>query len=431
MKGKRMIGILLLAGLLLSMTACGSVNEKPPASGETETTGQTQGIDATEQTQGTETQPEQTENKLLTLEKTLHTRLEWVDGLDRALVKSENAPVTMGQADSEAFPAMAQRLEQLAAMQTKSMEEEFDNFVVLAREARDLQGDSFEPWESILDTQVCRADSVVISLLSDSYSHYGQIRDLRVLRGTTFDTQTGEPLLLQDVVKVNNDLAEAVEKELTGHTWTGELYTPSAVEDFFANAPYDIDNWTLSYMGITFYFAPGELCDEGALTATVSFGQYPELFSEKYTAVPAEYMVEVPLNSTFYDDVNGDGSLEALLVAGEREEERGQYAAYSVHTEAGDFREEVFCYNYHPYFARTETGCYLYLFCQDFQEGQRQMDLVVLKLHPDGSVTKVGQESISPAWLADNRFVLPADPNALALETGLFEIGNDGMPEEK
>jgi len=317
------------------------------------------------------------------------------------------------------------------------MLDEFDNLVSTAREELDRSRDGFETYVSTLDVQVRRADSLVISLLSDSYSDYGQIENYRVFHGTNYDTQTGRELMLNEVVDVNNDLALAVQQELTGHMWTGEFYSEDTVEDYFANTPYDSFHWTLDYTGVTFYFAPGELCDGGAMTATVSFAQYPELFNEKYMEVPESYTVELPLDISFFTNLDGDDALEGVSLSGWYDEERNHYLDCGIFTDtdAGYHYEECYVYDFHPYYVRAESGHYLYLFCEDFEEGWRQMNLIVFSLNGDGSVTKSSQINVSPSWLADNRFLVPTDPGCLLLDDPdhstvktEFSVGDDGMP---
>ena len=141
----------------------------------------------------------------------------------------------------------------------QASQDEFENLVSFAREELASDRDGFVTNVSTLDVQVRRADSLVISLLSDSYSHYGQIENYRVFHGSNYDTQSGKELALTDVVKnVNQDLAAAVEKELTGHMWAGDFYSENTVEDYFANTPYDGFSWTVDYTGVTFYFAEEE-----------------------------------------------------------------------------------------------------------------------------------------------------------------------------
>ncbi|MBQ1985101.1 MAG: hypothetical protein II230_02200, partial [Clostridia bacterium] len=301
---KRIICVLLFACMLLCFASCGENTEQPPKTESIDTTESQSSTESTENKQGEDAD----EMRLLTLEKALHTYYEWADDYDRALVRSEHSCVTLGQADAEAYPEIAQVLSQIATMQENAMLDEFDNLVSFAREELAADRDGFEPYVSTLDIQVRRADSLVISLLSDSYSHYGQIENYRVFHGSNYDTQSGRELMLNDVVNVNNDLAKAVEKELTTSVWTGDFYSETSVEDYFANTPYDSFSWTVDYTGVTFYFAVGDLSDDGMMTATVCFAEYPELFNEKYLVAPTEYAVEIPLDISFFAELDTDNA---------------------------------------------------------------------------------------------------------------------------
>ena len=66
---------------------------------------------------------------------------------------------------------------------------------------------------------------------------------------------------------------------------------------------------------------------------------------------------------------------------------------------------------------------------------REQMELIVFRLNQDGSITKIGEKNVSPAWLADNKFLVPTDPGSLILDdpdqnaqTAAFKVGKDGMP---
>jgi len=442
MNTKRILCVLLCACMLLCLAACRKDPPQPsetfaatedPAPVESSAAAESQ---ATTERPENEDEADSDEIKILHLEKTLHTYLEWEEDFVYDLVQSNHAYVTLAEEDAVAFPEMAEVLAQIGTMQENAMLDEFDNLVSLAREKLNADRSGFETYVSKLDIQVRRADSLVISLLSDSYSHYGQIKNYRVLHGSNYDPQTGKALALNDVVDVNNNLAEAVEKELTGHMWTGEFYSDSTVEDYFANTPYDGFSWTLDYTGVTFYFAPGELCDEGAMTATVSFAEYPELFCEKYMVAPAEYTVELPMNISFFTELeDDDGDLEEISISAQLERERNHYIDYGVYTDTQYYSEDCFVYDFHPYYVKAASGDYLYLFCEDFDAGMRQMNLVVLSLNDDGSITKSGSANVSPAWLADNRFLVPTDPASLIFddldggaEKTVFTVGSDGMP---
>ena len=421
---KRMICLLLSACMLLCLAACHENTEQPPV---------TEGVDTTENQDGDHSH----EIRLLTLEKTLHTYCEWEDDYDRALVRSEHSCVTLGQADADAYPEMAQVLDQIAAMQENAMLDEFDNLVSTAREELSENRDGFETNVSTLNVLVRRADNLVISLLSDSYSHYGQIENYRVFHGSNYDTQSGRELMLNDVINVNNDLAQAVEAELTTSVWAGDFYSESAVEDYFANTPYDGFSWTIDYLGLTFYFSPGELSDDGMLTATVSFAEYPELFNEKYMAAPAEYAVEIPLDISFFAERDTDDALEAISISGWYNDERNHYMEYGIYTDTDGqyYEEECYTYDLHPYYVKAADGNFVYLFCEDVEENRREMRLVVFSLNADGGVTKADEMNVSPSRLADNKFIVPTDPGKLILDDAdngtkkvVFAVGNNGMP---
>ena len=149
---KRIICLLLSTCMLLCLAACHENTEQPPV---------TEGVDTTENQDGDHSH----EIRLLTLEKTLHTYCEWEDDYDRALVRSEHSCVTLGQADADVYPEMAEVLDQIATMQENAMLDEFDNLVSTAREELSENRDGFETNVSTLDVLVRRADNHVISLL--------------------------------------------------------------------------------------------------------------------------------------------------------------------------------------------------------------------------------------------------------------------------
>lgn len=447
MNCKRIICIMLCVCMLVCLTACYKNTQNPQESESkvTDNTVQTTEGKVTQESMNTtkaeETQPvdDSDNHGMLSLEKSLHALFEWEDGYDKALVKSKFSDVTLGQDDADKYPEMALVLSQLATMQKNAMEDEFDNFVVFAHEELLENEDGFEPYVSTIDVQVRRADSVVISLLTYSCSDYSGIENYRVFHGTNYDTETGRELKLDDVIKnVNNDLAIAVEDELTSHMWTGEFYSEYAVQEYFADTPYHGFNWTMDYNGVTFYFEPGLLCDEGAMTATLSFAEHPELFYEKYMVVPEEYIVELPLDFSFFTELDSDAYLEEISVSGWWDDERDRFVDYSVHTETSHYIEECFAYDLHPYYVKTLDGNYVYLFCEDINEGARQMNLIVLCLNEDGSVAKLANKNLSPSWLLDNKFIVPADPSNLILDDTdsdtqkvIFTVDGNGLPKAK
>ena len=383
----------------------------------------------------------------LTISKFFAQQWEWDDEILLAL--SEYNAVTLSGDDTQKFPALAEALEQRKNMAVRSMEDEFDNLLATAKEELTLlDADSFVTKESTLDVQIRRADSVAFSILSDSFLVYGDIND-RYLNGTTYDTVTGEPLMLTDIIKDMSKIPEIVKKELTSHTWTGEFISETAVEDYFRETPEDGIAWTLDYNGVTFYFGNLDIAEigrNGRLAATVSFVEYPELFNEKYMAVPEAYIVELPLKHPFYTDLDGDGKPEELDVVPVLHESGLLYEAFAIYTDtdAQYYYAEFSADNahrtggYHPYYIKTaDERHYLYVFAEGSELASNDMELRVIDI-TGGGFKEVGDMHIAPGYIPVDCSYALTDPDNMMLEnfermeeTAVYCVGDNGMPVRK
>lgn len=387
-----------------------------------------------------EEQSRETETQILSLQETRNARYEGINDFEKLLLVSEFNNVTFWE-NADMYPEMDRRLSEIEGMQTRMMEDEADNMLSFAEEMGMADGDAenFETQISKLDVQIRRADSIVLSYLTDSYADYGFIEDFRGLQGSNYDVQTGKELFLSDVITDMGQIPAAVLNELNNHILAGEGYSESVVEDYFKNTPEDGISWTLDYNGVTFYFADGDLEEpgNGCLSATVSFAEYPELFDEKYTNIPEAYMVRLPLDLAFFTDLDGNGMLERVDCSGVYNKTDRFYSQFGIYTDsAGSYHyEDLFAYGFQPYYVKTEDGNhYIYLFCEESESGSRQMMLVVYNI--DGALTRVGDRNIAPAYIPSDRFVLPLDPNHMFLDNydsqaqdaEYYMVGTDGMP---
>lgn len=449
MRWKRAAALLLSMCMLLCLCACGG--QTGSESTDPQNTPQdTPNPSGTEDPAGADAPGEEVvpptppaahgDAQKLSLQKQLYGLYDWDD--DTLLVQSEFSHVTLWQNDAAKYPELAEALEQTANMVKRSMEDEYDNLCATAREELPWAG---ETSVSTLDIQVRRADSVVLSLLSDSYSDYGWIEDFRGMHGTNYSAQTGQELAINDVVDVNNDLADAVANELNSHQWTGDFDYRDAVQAYFSNTPYDSFSWTLDYNGVTFYFADGDLTEpgDGRQTATVSFAEYPQLFEEKYMAVPDAYMVELPLDSSYFTDLDGDSDLEELNVTAYYNSDAGSYSQFGIYADAdGSFHyEECFADGFIPYYVKTADGKhYLYLFCEQ-DEGSRPIPMMLLVVFDvsGGRLTRVGEMNAAPGYIPDGIYRAPTDPKDFYLDDFdsmdqdmmAFTIEPTGLPELK
>jgi len=336
------------------------------------------------------------------------------------LVTSEYSIVTMSECETGQYSNVARVLAALADRQRKTMEEELDNLISFARDEYAQDPYNFTAYVSTLDVQVRRADSIVISLLFDSYSDYIGIDGFRALSGSTFDSQTGEQLKLSDVVRDMDALPSLIEREMDEYILTVMLSLNTAVQDYFRDTPEDGIRWTLDYNGVTFYFVSGELTepDGGSQQVTLTFEEYPELVYERYLNVPEEYTVELTNDATFFADLNEDGVCETLMFSAWLDRERNHYLDFGIYSNVDGmyYYEECYQYRFYPFYAKTKDGQYLYLYCEFVEEGYRDMNLKVFSLEMD-SIEKLEEYYDVQVFTNTGAFQLPTDAERLNSHT--------------
>lgn len=449
---------LLIICMVLSLAACGGKNSSP-----NENTTEINKVETTEavltptqaasvpsanvpestsaptEPSETKTEEKQTPVQILSLKKQRNSNYDWDD--TTLLVQSEYSNVTLWHEDAGEYPELAEVLEQVASMSDRSMENEYENLVSFAKEEQESMGDAFDTNVSTLDIQVRRADSVAVSLLSDSYSDFGQIEEFRAMHGSNYDTQTGKELKLSDVIKDMKPVPELVEQELNSHMWAGDFSYDSIVADYFKNTPEDGIRWTLDYNGVTFYFGPGDLAEEGfgSQSATISFAEHSELFEEKYMSVPEAFMVRLPMDHSFFTDLDGDAELEELNVTSFYNSDVGFYTQFGIYTDAGGHYDyqECFADDMMPYYVKTgDGGQYIYLFLEHREGMFPSFTLEVFDVS-DAQCDYVGTRTVGPAYISSNLYRVPTDPENLYLDdyesmeqdAMLYRVGTLGLPE--
>ena len=435
--------MIVLLAILLTLSGCNSETTK---STMTDTM-------ATPETEVEENVPEEapveqedhlpeaaTPTRFLKLIKSYNHNVKWSEDETYLLADSSYSNITMDIEAAAEYPELAEVLEQQFYMRKRSMEDEFDNLVSFAEEA--LAGIAPVPFRtqvSTLDLRVRRADSLVVSLLADSYADHSLIEGYRALQGINLDSKTGQELTINDVIRNVDGIVQVVKQELNSHMWAGELYSETAVEDYFINTPTDGFSWTLDYNGMTFYFMPGDLCEPGFghQTATVSFAEHPELFEEKYLFEPAEYITELPKTASFFTNLDDEADLEELNITGFMDDGGRFYTAFGIYTDidAHYVYEELFAFDIHPYYVKTaDNRHYLYLFLDQTEEGSREMQLLIYDVSGQ-NFTKVGEMNACPGFMFPDSFIQPTDPTAFRLDDRdspeqeeVYTVGENGLP---
>ena len=389
----------------------------------------------------TEAAPPEARTKILKLDRKSSYEYEWSDEYGTALAELECSTVHLANEDAECYPELAKALSEECDFYEVNMLEEHD---MLTENAKEMllsgEADGFCPLVNRLDVHIRRADEVVLSVLYDSYYYNGMNDGIRSFWGGNYDTGTGKEIHLHDVVTDMEAFAKVVEAELFYTVGADVFHNDTIVEDYFKEYGADGNHWTLEYNGVTMYFDEGEIAGSGfgAINLTIEFAKYPELFKEEYTNVPEAYIVGLPIKSTFYTDLDGDGNGDEISVSDNYDEENDYYATLYIYVPAVYYAESFRAYACEPYYVKTTDGKnYLYVFA----ELETQMYLHVYEI-TNTTVTKVGEANLSPFY-NDGISAVLTDPNSMHFDifsdeagggisegNDIYAVGTDGMPAQ-
>ena len=412
-KLKRIVCILLTLCFTVALTSCG---EKPPQEVTPNKTTQT---------------AENKEISVLSLNKEYISHYEWYKDTSAMLVRSEYTDVTLDKSMEKKYPLLAKALTEISVMRKRTMEEEQDNFIVTATAEFLNDSKAFSTYISTLDVQVRRADSVAVSIIED----YGT-ESSRSFNGLNYDTESGKELGLSDVFIDFSKIPATVEKEIMSRIGEDEPDGDTAVIEYFKNTPEDSITWTLDYNGVTFYFNPGDIAPTnfGVQVVIITYAEYPDLFNEKYTIVPDEYIVSMPVSTPFYTDITGDKKAEELTVSGNYDTDDRCYYTLGINSESSNYEVDWFAYDLNPYYVKmADGGSYLYVFSDTGEKENRQMTLIVFSLK-NGEIKQVSEMDMGLLYRGNNVFALPTDPDNLLLDIydgstdSVFSADENGIP---
>ena len=346
--------------------------------------------------------------EFLTFNKEYFSHYEWYEDSSTMLVRSEYSDIKLDKSSAEKYPMLAKAIEETSFSRKKTMEEEYQNFIAFATDDFSDDAEAFTTYNSKLDVNVRRADSVAVSILED-YS----TESFRSLCGFNYDTESGKLLTLSDVVTDYSEIPSSIEKELINRIGAEEPYGETAVIDYFNNHSQEDIAWTLDYNGVTFWFDAGDIAPTnfGIQAVTVTFAEYPELFNKKYTLVPNEYIVALPISVPFFTDITGENTTEEILVSGECVEDEKFYHTISISSEISEYETDRFSY-IEPYYVRTPDGnSYICIFSLINEEEGRNSTLSIYELE-NGEVRLLGTSKTDLDYKGNNVYAFSTDPNS-------------------
>ena len=395
-KLKRILCVLLSFCIIIGFASCGKDNPDE---------------NVTDNPSTTQTSNENTKDeiKALSLNKEYISHYEWYEDTSTMLVRSEYSDVTLDKSMEKQYPLLAKTLSETSAMRKRAMEDEKDNYISFATEEFKKDSENFSTYVSTLDVQVRRADSIAVSILEDYYAD-----GCRDFNGVNYDTKSGKELGLADVFTDVSKISATVEKEIMSRIGEDEPFSNTAVVEYFKNIPDDSITWTLDYNGVTFYFNPGDIAPTnfGVQVVTVFFAEYPDLFNKKYTIVPDEYIVSLPVSAPFYTDITGDKKAEELIVSGDYDDDTKFYHTIIINSEISEFETEWFSY-IEPYYVKTkDSKSYVCVFSVNNEEEGKEFTLSVYELK-NGKAKLLSVSNTGMKCKGENAFALPTNPAEL------------------
>ena len=290
---------------------------------------------------------------------------------------------------AEVYPELAASLKKLADDKLLN----FDNTIPLLYEESSKEYETYEdheywaPYESDSRVSVRRADASVVSLFFPFTDYYGGAHGIYGNSSATFDTKTGDNLLLSDVLKSTNDLNDIILKDIQ-EQYPDDMDMFIDLEDslshYSADANYDDMEypipytWALTHEGLEIYFGPYEIAvyAMGDQTVLLRYEDYPDLFVEKY--VPSgknDGFIEHFGRYTDKYDVDGDGEKDAIGVDPVWDTENEEYVNAQVYVNdieipvgEGDY-DVAFPEEAEGYYVHTDDGRnYLYLLCATYSD---------------------------------------------------------------
>ncbi len=216
--------------------------------------------------------------------------------------------VYLSEEDGKKYSRLSSALDSLNKERAKMSKETANELYETAVENYDTyyeDGESFVTYTSNHKYLLQRADNAVVSLRSDYDVFSGGMHPNYGTGGYTFDTATGEALLITDVMTDISELPRIISEKIKAKD-SSEYDMSGSLEEALSEYTAEQFNWTIGYQGVTFYFSPYEIASyaAGLITATIYFDEYPELFNKKYTTSPDSYAYPLPEWSDVEFDMN-------------------------------------------------------------------------------------------------------------------------------
>ncbi|HKM35151.1 MAG TPA: RsiV family protein [Lachnospiraceae bacterium] len=355
---------------------------------------------------------------------------DWNDAKDMIISSCNYESI---QIDSEKFGPLASSIDRWNS-------ERNGEVVALTEQARTDYAEHPDSWDGAYtiyaNCTIERSDSKVFSYIDQCYYEQGGPHGNNVFVGYNFDSQTGEKILLSDVISDNKSLTDALEKELLkiydADIFHSDDLSQYIMDHYFLASPEEQYNmqFTLGYKRITFYFSAYDLADyaEGMQEVTLVYDDYPELMDSEYcTYVPSNHAYPIFNYADNYIDVNADGVMETISVSGAEDDEWYGYNTVTVGVNGQEVTQDAYTYYLLPYYVKINENSYVYV---QLSAENDYHTFMVFDITSDMPVYVGTSNGYLRGFSNPNRFCIAEKVDILSTYSGMriFHVGDNGMP---
>ena len=388
---------------------------------------------------------------------------EYSKDKERLLFKGNSAALLVVPESEDEFPELAATLKAEAEETASEYEKERNDYIESATEQYEDDPEFFEygSYDNSSSVMLRRLDDTVLSYAKGCSSFMGGAHGYYSETGNTYDVKTGKKLKLTDVLTDTAGLDEVLKEKLLEKYDAEDFFD---LDDSFTHYDPELDSykesengedysyayeWTLTPLGIQFYFAPYELgaYATGSHEVVLGYEEYPKAFVEEY--VPKEY------GSFIYDfrgeirdfDLTGDGEPDTLSIDFDHNDDYTEIIGISASVNGNEdsFNDDLWITSsdYISHYIRLSDGRqYVYV---NVVIAEEYNEYFVFEI--DGGAVKAVDsttlDNASGIFGQNGRtysYAILADPENMQLEQMFwilstfygvrsYHVGADGMPE--
>ena len=219
----------------------------------------------------------------------------------------------LSEEDEEKYPNLKDAFDELNREKNEDAKDTMEELY----EAAEVMNGNKTDWlflESEVIDFVQRADSTLFSCMEEDYIFAGGAHPNYFYKGLNFDTQTGDELILTDVIADIEPLTEILTDKLCEKYEDRDL-DRNSIENNIAAFEVGDFQWTMDYQGVTFWFSPYDVAPYvvGAMSVKLYFDLTEADDKKDYIEIISNYDVNIDKKLCIL--INGvQGEEEALPV---------------------------------------------------------------------------------------------------------------------